>query len=56
MKVGELVDFISQFGADCEVEMIALDNDNPLSESVSIGDVVSIKRVNGETRIVIIPM
>lgn len=56
MKVGELVAFLGDYNDDCEVEMVTVAGDNPLSETLSVANAIAVKSIHDDTYIVLIPM
>lgn len=56
MKVGELVAFLGDYNDDCEVEMVTVAGDNPLSETLSVANAIAVESIHDDTYIVLIPM
>lgn len=56
MTVQEMVDFISKYSGDTVVTMLQCAGDNPLTDDISIREVLGMERSGGgQTFLVIIP-
>ena len=56
MTVGELVSFLNNYSYECEVEMVTVAGDNPLSETLSVANAIAVESIRDDTYVVLISM